>query len=93
MGSAKLLYDHHDHMATRMVADVVEEGGGRRMDQLEQLRHAAPCKIALSRESIPILQHDNEAKEIKGCLGAIVGAPRGEIHALHQVIVVRHPCP
>ena len=53
MGSAKMLNDHHDHMATRTVADVVEEGGGRRMDQLEQLRHA-PRKIALSRESIPI---------------------------------------
>ena len=34
MGSAKMLNDHHDHMATRTVADVVEEGGGRRMDQL-----------------------------------------------------------
>ena len=63
------------------------------MDQLEQLRHAAPRKIALSRESIPILQHDNEAKETKGSLGAVAGAPRGEIHVLHQVIVVRHPCP
>ena len=90
MGSAKMLNDHHDHMATRTVADVVEEGGGRRMDQLEQLRHA-PRKIALSRESIPILQHDN-AKEAKGRLGVVVGAPRGEIHVLHQVIVVRHPC-
>ena len=87
-----MLNDHHDHMATRTVADVVEEGGGRRMDQLEQLRHA-PRKIALSRESIPIFQHDNEAKEAKGHLGIVVGAPRGEIHVLHQVIVVRHPCP
>lgn len=87
-----MLNDHHDHMATRTVADVVEEGGGRRMDQLEQLHHAT-CKISLSRESIPILQHGNEAKEAKGRLGVVAGAPRGEIHVLHQVIVVRHPCP
>ena len=58
-----------------------------------KLRHAAPRKIALSRESIPIFQHDNEVKETKGRLGAVAGAPGGEIHALHQVIVVRHPCP